>query len=153
MSRIETSKCHLRNAIAVIFVLLQGCTTPVPSQQLNDTAVVISRRTPEEIRSVVEETFKQHHFEIAATKEDALVFDRRGTFANDMMAQNWADGPTWVRVKVFRTQIDADQTKLGCEIYVVQQPEDPMFKTERPYGGHKKEFKEIMQEVARALNH
>jgi len=153
MKPMNRTKTNLRNGIAVLFVLLLGCRTPQPSEQLSDTAVLISRRTPEEISTVTTETFKRHHFESASTRDEALVFDRRGTFSNDMMSSNWADGPTWVRVKVFRTQVDPERVKLGCEIFLVQDPEDPMFGHEKPYGGHKKEIKQIMQEIGLSLNH
>ena len=153
LTRMNRSKTSLQIGIAVLFVLLLGCRTPQPSEQLSDTAVLISRRTPEEISAVTTETFKRHHFEIASTRDEALVFDRRGTFSNDMMSSNWADGPTWLRVKVFRTHVDHERVKLGCEIFLVQDPEDPMFGHEKPYGGHKKEIKQIMQEIGLSLNH
>ncbi len=153
MTPIHRSKTSLRYGIAVFFGLLVGCSTPRPSQQLSDTAVVISGRTPEEISTVIKETFKRHQFEIASSKDEALVFEKRGSFMNDMMSPSWVDGPTWLRVKVFQTQVDSEQTRLGCEVFLVQQPKDPMFQREQPYGGHKQEVKRLMQEIAQNLNH
>ena len=71
---------------------------------------------------------------------------------NNVMSPNWFDGPTWVRIRVFEHQLDADRTVLDYRAFLVQQPEDPMFEKVQPYGGHKNEFKSLMQEIAQSLN-
>jgi hypothetical protein len=113
--------------------------------------VVILKRAPEEISTATKDTFKRHQFE-DVSRDGELVFQRRGSAMNNVMSPNWLDGPTWVRIRVFEHQLDADRTVLDYRAFIVQQPEDPMFETEQPYGGHKKEFKSLLQEIAESLN-
>jgi hypothetical protein len=137
--------------VALILGLLSGCRSASPAEQMSDTAIVLNR-TPEEIHTAVKDTFERHQFEDASSRWDNLLFQKKASFMNDLMSSDWAGGPTWVQVKVLPRQLDAERTLLDYQVYLVQQPDDPMFKTGHPYGGHKKEFKNIINEVARSLN-
>jgi hypothetical protein len=147
---IDRSRAFLRCGAAILLGLLVGCSSHRP-EQMSETAVVILKRTPQEISTATKDTFKRHQFE-DASREGELVFQRRGSVMNDVMSPNWFDGPTWVRIRVLGHQLDADRTVLDYRAFLVQQPEDPMFEKEQPYGGHKDEFKSLMLEIAQSLN-
>jgi hypothetical protein len=152
MKRFDRIRVLVPYGVAILIGLLAGCSSPRPTDQMSDTTVLILNRTPQEISSAIKETYKRHQFENTSSKDGELVFEKRGTVMNDIMSPNWLDGPTWVRVKVFQRQLDSDRTLIDYGVYLVQQPDDPMFQQEHPYGGHKKEFRSLMQEVARNLN-
>ena len=145
------NRAALGFTIALILGLLSGCRSASPAEQTSDSVIVLNR-TPEEIHTAVKDTFVRHQFEDASSVRDGLLFQKKGSFMNDLMSSDWADGPAWVQVKVLPRQLDAERTVLDYQVYLVQQPDDPMFKTGQPYGGHKKQFKDIIKEVARTLN-
>ena len=144
-------RAFLRYGVTIFLALLAGCSSPRP-EQMSETAVILRNRTPQEISTVTKETFKRHHFEEASGQGGELVFQRKGSAINDVMSPNWLDGPTWIRVRVIQHPLDAERTVLDYRAYLVQQPEDPMFETGKPYTGHKKEFKKLLQEIGRRLS-
>ena len=146
---IARNRVFLRFGVAICLGLLVGCSSPRP-EQMSETAVVILKRTPQEISAATKETFKRHRFEDASRRGE-LIFQRRGSAINDVMSPSWFDGPTWVRIRILEYQLDADRTVLDYKAFLVQQPEDPMFEKAQPYGGHKKEFKSLMLEIGQSL--
>jgi hypothetical protein len=146
------SKPLLRLGIAVFLGLLAGCSSTPPEGQMSDSSVLILNRSPEEIGAAVKDTFKRHQFDQVSPASGDLLFQKRGSFMNDFMSPNWFDGATWVQVKVLQRQLDPERTELDYRAYIVQQPDDPMFEKQQPYGGHKREFKNLLMEIARNLN-
>jgi hypothetical protein len=76
-----------------------------------------------------------------------------GTFMDAVLTSDWASGPAWVRVRVFQQPLDAERTLLDCDVYMVQQPEDPLFQQERKLRGRKQQYQALLDEIAENLNH
>jgi hypothetical protein len=129
-----------------------GCNSPQPSGATSATPVIVTNRTPEEIKAAATETFKRHEYEPVPGEGPDLAFQKPGTFVNNLMSSDWFDGPSWVMVKVYQHPLDAERTRLDCRVFLVQQPDDPLFKTEHPYGGHRKDFENLIHEIGRNLN-
>jgi hypothetical protein len=110
-------------------------------------------RPADQIKAATRATFQHHQFEPARPEGDELVFQKRGTFMNSFMSADWFDGPAWIRVKVFQHPLDTERTLLDCDIYVVQQPEDPLFQQERKLEGRNKTYQQILEEIATAVSH
>jgi hypothetical protein len=138
--------------VAVLPGLMGGCKSPRIPESHRTEAVIITNRAPEEINAATRAAFQHHQFKPVKADGDELVFQKRGSFMNSVWTADWFDGPAWVRVKVFQRPLDPQRTLLDCDVYVVQQPEDPFFLEEHKLAGKKKEYQSLLQEIAWNLN-
>lgn len=153
MKRIHTRLGPLLFGVALIPALFAGCQSPRVLEPDRAGAIIITNRAPEQISAATKETFQLHQFDQTRSDGPELVFQKQGTFMNSVWTPDWASGPVWVRVKVFQRSLDAERTLLDCDVYMVQQPEDPLFQQERKLGGRKQKYQSLLEEIAENLNH
>jgi hypothetical protein len=139
-------------AVMILAGLSASCNSPQPAEATSATSVIITNRSSEEIKAAATQTFKVHEYEPVAGEDPGLAFQKRGTFMNDLMSPDWFDGPSWVVVKLFLHPLDAERIRLDCRVFLVQQPDDPLFMQKRAYGGHRKDFENLVHEIGRNLN-
>ncbi len=134
--------------LLAILVYTAGCqSTPKKLGSHRVAAVVVTNASPKEIQEAAEKVFKLHGFEPAPEDNNELVFQRHGSFMNGFVYGDWYGGPVWVRIKVFLSQLDANRTLVDCDVYMVQDHEDPLFQKERKVHGDKTECQKILDEI------
>jgi hypothetical protein len=108
---------------------------------------MVTNASPREIQEATEYVFKLHGFDPAPEDHNDLVFQRKGSFMNGVVWGDWYGGPVWVRIKVFLSQLDDSRTLVDCDVYMVQEPEDPLFQEERKVHADKGECQKLLDEV------
>ena len=135
-----------------ILLCTVGCqSTPKKLGSHRVAAVVVTNATPKEIQDATEKVFKLHGFDPAPEDYNDLVFQRQGTFMNGFVYGDWYGGPVWVRIKVFLSPLDAARTLVDCDVYMVQDHEDPLFQQERKVHADRTECQKILDEIPPAV--
>jgi hypothetical protein len=139
---------HLSTIVAIA-VLLSGCATSAPKKLGSNrvAAVLIKGASKETIKSSVDAVFTKHGFEPGGEDDKDLVFEKKATAMNAFVYGDWASGAVWARVKLFLTPRTPDETLLDCDIYMVQEPDDPLFTKERKVSARKSELQDLLEEV------
>jgi len=153
MNRIHTRLALLLFKVVLIPALFAGCQSPHVLEPERAGAIIITNHAPEQISAATKETFQLHQFDQTRSDGPELVFQKMGTFMDAVLTSDWASGPAWVRVRVFQRPLDAERTLLDCDVYMVQQPEDPLFQQERKLRGRKQQYQALLDEIAENLNH
>lgn len=141
--------------LAALFLapLLAGCksTPKTPSNRL--ASVIVKERSREEIDGAIRAVFEKHGYDLARRRDqNALVFEKKGTFMNGFMYGDWYSGGVWERVKVYRGALESGKILIDCDAYMVQEPEDPFFQTEKKsYKSRRHIYQNLLNEVADAL--
>ena len=132
----------------LVAALTTGCQSP-PKHRV--AAVTIENASSEQIKTAAQEVFEQHSYEYAPEDENDLVFQKKGSFMNSFVYGDWYQGAVWLRVKLFLTEQKLDRTLLDCDVFMVQEPEDPFFQKERRVKAAKSECKKLLNEIADKL--
>jgi hypothetical protein len=115
-------------------------------------SVVVTNRSPEQIAAAITEVFEKHDYEAARSYGDELVFERRGTFMNDMVYGDWYSGGVWERVKIYQREVQPGETAVECDAYMIQGHGDPLFEKQRKrYKKHQHYCQRLLEEAARDL--
>jgi hypothetical protein len=143
-------------AIAFCLAVISfGCkSTPnTPSNRL--ASVVIKNRTPEEIETAIRTVFEKHDYELSPRHDrQVIVFEKKGTFMNGLVYGDWYSGGVWERVNVYLGQLEPGQVLVDCDVYMVQEHDDPFFQSERKtYKTRRHLYQKILDEVAKELDH
>src|SRR6476659_6980711 len=136
--------------IVAIAILLSGCSTSAPKKLGSNrvAAVLIKGASKETIKSSVEAVFTKNGFEPGGEEaEKDIVFENKATAMNSLFYGDWVSGPVWARVRLFLTPRAVDETLLDCNIYMVQDPEDPLFQSERRVKARKGELQKLLEEI------
>ena len=129
-------------------MLAVGCqSTPKKLGSHRVAAVVVTNASPGEIREAAESVFKTHGFDAAPEDDNELVFQRKGSLMNGLVWGDWYGGPVWVRIKVFLTGMDAGRILVDCDVYMVQDHEDPLFQEQRKVRADKSECQKLLDEI------
>ena len=100
------------------------------------------------------EVFEQHEFDAAPEEDNELVFQKKASSMNSMVYGDWFSGPVWARTKLYLKELDPHEILLDCNVYMVQDPDDPLFQKERLVHASKSEFQKLLEEIkARAESH
>jgi hypothetical protein len=153
MKRIHSRLTLFLFALALIPALFAGCQSPHVLEPERAGAVIITNHAPEQISAATKQAFQLRQFDQTRSDGPELVFQKMGTFMDAVLTSDWASGPAWVRVRVFQQPLDAERTLLDCDVYMVQQPEDPLFQQERKLRGRKQQYQALLDEIAENLNH
>jgi hypothetical protein len=139
---------------ALAALLLSACqSAPQKTPSSRAAFVIIHDRSPAVIEAATKRVFKAHGFETEKPKmTNELVFIKEGSFMNSFIHGSWYDGAVWMRVRVYQEELDPGQTLLDCDVYRVQQHDDPLFQSEQKVTGHKTAFQDLLDEVARDLD-
>jgi hypothetical protein len=115
-------------------------------------AVVVTNASPKEIQEATEKVFKTNGFDPAPEDNNDLVFQRKGSFMNGLFYGDWYQGGVWVRIKVFLSELDPTRTMVDCDVYMVQDPDDPLFQEERKVKADKNECQRLLDQIPAAIS-
>jgi hypothetical protein len=131
-----------------LLVLAAGCASP--SSKLGSSrvaAVVIKDSTPDTIKASVKSVFEKHGFESAPEDENELVFEKKASAMNSFVYGDWFSGVVWARARLYLAQVKSGGTMLDCDVYMVQDPDDPLFQKERKVNASRTEFQKLLDEI------
>jgi hypothetical protein len=133
----------------LLIALTSGCQS-TPKQRV--ASVAVRNASAEQLKTAAEEVFEQHSFEYAPEDDNDLVFQRKGSGMNSFLYGDWYQGAVWIRIKLFLTDLKSGRTLVDCEVYMVQEHDDPFFQKERKVKANKTECQKILNEIAATLN-
>lgn len=137
-------------AMAAGWMLLAGCTTPDASATKPLASVVIQGQTENRIRLLLVEVFGDAHYESRVLYGPELVFEKRGSFTDDLLRGGSLSSKTVVRARVRVEPNPAGGHLLECWAAKVQYPGDRVMEEEfRIHSGGA--FQKILTETKRRL--
>ena len=134
-------------------LLTAGCKSPESSQHHRLASVTIKGGTREQIETAIRSVFEKHGYELSTKRNaGALIFEKKGTFMNGLVYGDWYSGGVWERVNVYYGEPEPGRTVVECDAYMVQEPEDPFFQSERKtYKTRRHIYQKLLEEVAKEL--
>jgi len=135
-------------------LLTPGCKSPPKSPSNRLASVTVKDGTNKQIEAAIRAVFEKHGYELSTKREaGALVFEKKGTFMNGLIYGDWYSGGVWERVNVYYGEPEPGRTVVECDAYMVQEPDDPLFQTERKaYKTRRHIYQKLLEEVAAELN-
>ena len=137
--------------LAVVAVGCQSTAKKLGSDRV--AAVVVKNATSTQIEEATKTVFERRGFDAAPEDYNDLVFQRKGSFMHGLFYGDWYEGAVWVRMKLFLRDLSPDSTLVDCDVYMVQEPEDPLFQKERKVRSNKSECQKLLDEIAAELTH
>jgi hypothetical protein len=138
---------------ALLALLATACQSTTKDPSTRAAFVVIQNQPRTAIEATTKTVFKTHGFDPEkAVGTNELVFIKRGTAMNSFFYGSWYDGAVWMRVKVYQQEIEPGRTLLDCDVYRVQEHDDPLFQTEQKLSGHRSAYQDLLDEVAKDVN-
>lgn len=131
-------------------LLAAGCKSPRSPLSNRLASVTIKDGTRPQIETAIRKVFQKHGYELS-TKRDAgmLTFEKKGTFMNGFVYGDWYSGSVTERINVYRSEAEPGQILVECDAYMVQDPDDPFFQTERKtYKTRRHIYQKYLNEVA-----
>ncbi len=133
--------------------MLASCsTTPARAPESKRmAAVVLNTQAAEQINAAVKTAFLSRGFDPVRSRGAELIFQRKGGFWTSAIHGDWYSGAVWLRARVYQTPMDDSRTLLECDLFRVQQPEDPFFEKEQKLTGKSSECQKLLNEVKQQL--
>jgi hypothetical protein len=134
-------------------LLTPGCKSPPRSPSNRLASVTVKDGTNQQIETAIRTVFEKHGYQLS-TKRDAgvLIFEKKGTFMNGLVYGDWYSGGVWERINVFYGEPEPGRTVVECDAYMVQEPDDPFFQSERKsYKTRRHIYQKYLDEVAAEL--
>ncbi len=135
-------------ALAALW-LVAGCSTSKPeklgSRRL--AAVVVTNQSPERIEAAVKWVFIRAGYDKGDTDAELLVYERRSNFMNSLVYGDWLTGAVWERVKIHQRDLDDTEVLLDCDVFMVQEHDDPFFQKEIRVNKHASDYQEMLEQV------
>ena len=132
----------------IVLLCLSGCTSTahkLGSSRL--AAVVIKDSSPDTIKASIKDVFDKHDFDQEPEDDNDLVFQKKATAMNSFVYGDWFSGAVVARMKLYLTQTKAGETLLDCDVYMVQEPDDPLFEKERRVHARRSEVQKLLNEI------
>jgi len=136
--------------LGLLVICAAGCASlsrKLGSQRV--AAVIIKDSSPETIKASAKDVFESHGFDSAPEEDNELVFQKKASFGNAFLYSDWYSGTVWVRTRLYIEERKTGEILLDCDVFMVQDPEDPLFQRERKVRASKSEFQKLLAEVKR----
>ena len=133
---------------ALVCVSCQSTTTLEPNRA---AAVVIGNHSKEDINAAIKMVFEGQGYESVRDEANEQIFQKKGSFMNSFKYGDWYSGAVWERIKVHQRENEPGRTVIDCDVYMVQEHDDPLFQSERKMTGRKRRCQELLNEVAKRL--
>ncbi len=152
----EMAKIMTLERILPLFVflglLMPGCKTH-DSDSNRLASVTIKGGTQEQIETAIRTVFEKHGYELSTRRDGgAMIFEKKGTFMNGLVYGDWYSGGVTERVNVFYGEREPGRMVVECDAYMVQEPDDPFFQSERKtYKTRRHIYQKLLDEVAHEL--
>jgi hypothetical protein len=137
---------------AALAWLTTACHTTTNDPSTRAAFVVITNQPRAAIEAATKTVFQSHGFDVEKPKADELVFIKKGTALNSFFYGSWFDGAVWMRVRVYQKELEPGHILLDCDVYRVQNQDDPLFQSEQRLYGHRSAYQDLLDEVAKDLS-
>jgi hypothetical protein len=139
--------------LALLIPAFVGCASPRKLGSHRVAAVIIKGSSPEAIKASAKTVFEKHEFDSAPEDDNDLVFQKKASFMNSFVYADWYSGAAWVRAKLYQKELKPGETLLDCDVFIVQDPDDPFFQKERKVRASKSQFQQLLDQVKRDVEH
>ncbi len=136
---------------ALLALLATACHTTSNDPSTRAAFVVVTNQPRAAIEAATKTVFLSHGFDVEKPKADELVFIKKSSAMSSFLYGSWYDGAVWMRIKVYQKELEPGHTLLDCDVYRVQEQDDPLFQTEQKVSGHKAAYQDLLDEVAKTL--
>ena len=140
---------RLLASLGLAALILAGCATPpnkTGSPRL--ASVIIQDRSTNQIAAALTAAFGRHEYKLMRHKDDAMVFEKRGTLMNNLAYGDWYGGSITDRVGVYQKDLGSGKTLVDCDAWMVQDADDPFFEKPRSMGsGRRSTYQKILDEA------
>lgn len=145
-----------RLALALALPLMlaaTGCKSSKAGDSASFASVVILGSDEAQIRATTGVVFKEHGYESLGAVGSEMIFEKRGSLANDIAYGGWIDDRTTrVRVKAEIVPLPDGSHRLGCQVAMVQHAEDSFFREEHKLSRwNAGPYRKLLEETARRL--
>ena len=131
-----------------------GCASkPKGASSKSLGAVVVYAVTPIQIQQATADVFQGELYTTLKSSPTQLVFEKPGSWMNQVAYSGWFGADVWARVKVNIRSYDTHSHLVECEVFMVRGHGDAFFEEEvRVLGLKRRPFQELMDKVKRRLN-
>jgi hypothetical protein len=133
-------------------ILMTGCQTSEKSADASFASVMINDYTPNEIRDVVVEVFRNDGYKAAKASFSNIVLEKEGSKMNNMSYGNWMGENVWIRVKAAVVPTTEKTCRLQCQAYMVRDKGGAVEEEVKLGYFHRKQFQNMLYEVRSRLN-
>jgi len=135
----------------VALLLVTGCQSSQPGSA-SHAALVIKGYPRDDIFTTTIVVFAEEGYRLRTNSAPQLNFERPATSSEKFKYGDWINSGMAMEVKVRLQELDADTCLLRADAYVVQDPHDPSFRSERRIMSlNGKPYREILDEVLHRL--
>jgi hypothetical protein len=138
--------------LAAVWLGATGCQS-FKSSPGDLTSVTITNRPMTDVQAAVTKVFTQHAFANVLSQENQFTFSRVGTSADQIAYGSLTfHRPITVRVVVNTRQQTPDSIEVGCNAWIIEAENDPVFQEVHPvrYFG-RGPYEDLLKEVQTEL--
>ncbi len=125
--KIPCAVCWL-GLLALLLVV--GCQSSKPGSS-SDAAVEIKGHSLDRIWTTTVVVFAEQAYRLRTNSATQLNFDRPASTGEKLKYGDWMNDGMMMEVKVRLQELTSDTTLLRADVYVVQDPTNPSFRSER----------------------
>lgn len=116
--------------LGVLLLLLgAGCKSKPGGK--SHAAVEITGHSLDEIRSTAVVVFAEHGYTLRTSLASQMVFERTASTGEKVKYGDWLNEGMMIQIKVRLKDMPGDTWLLQSDVYVVHDPTDPSFRSER----------------------
>ena len=102
--------------------LFAGCQSPNGTGSHRLASVMIKNRPVRDIEAATEIVFTEYGYKMQRTGPQRFTFEKEGTTMNQMAYGDWSGKPVQVRVQLNIREVNATETLVECDAYMVASP-------------------------------
>lgn len=114
----------------VALLLVTGCQSSKPGSA-SHAALEIKGFPRDDVWTTTIIVFAEQGYQLRTNYPTQLVFDRPATTGEKLKYGDWMNDGMVMEIKVRLQELEADTTLLRADAYVVQDPVNPVFRSER----------------------
>ncbi len=139
--------------LAAVWLGATGCQSFSASETKSLTSVTITSRSMADVQAAVTKVFTAHMFDNVLNQENQFTFTRAGTSADQMAYSSMTfNRPITVKVVVTTQPQGADTIIVGCNAWIIESENDPVFQEIHPvHAFGKRPYDDLLQEVKTQL--
>jgi predicted component of type VI protein secretion system len=122
--------CILSLLGLVALMLVTGCQSSKPGSA-SHAALEIKGYPHDDIWTTTIIVFAEQGYELRTNSPTKLVFDRPATTGEKLKYGDWMNDGMVMQIKVRLQELEANTTLLRADAYAVQDPVNPVFRSER----------------------
>jgi hypothetical protein len=149
-------RLFLTAVIGLLALTNPGCKSPGPKKPSSRsmTSIALEGPTTEEIRQASLDVFKEDLWKPVYAGPNNLVFEKRGSWFNDLSYGDWGGADVWIRVKLGIKPYGVQSHLLECDAYMVREHDNAFFEEEQKVLWFKKgPYKKMLARIQAKLDH